>query len=59
MNVKDNYTITLHKNVDDASVGLSTITFTDFGEGIQSLNSYNGKSIIKTVVVTNPGSGYQ
>ena len=43
---------------------MSTITFTDFGEGIQSLNSYNGKSyngksIIKTVVVTNPGSGYQ
>ena len=59
VNVKDNYTITLHKNIDDASVGLSTIGFTDFGEGIQSLNSYNGKSIVKTVVVTNPGSGYQ
>tara|TARA_B100001063_G_scaffold62847_2_gene56891 strand:- start:2454 stop:15458 length:13005 start_codon:yes stop_codon:yes gene_type:complete len=59
VNVKDNYTITLHKNIDDASVGLSTIGFTDFGEGIQSLNSYNGKSIVKTVAVINPGSGYQ
>jgi len=59
VNVKDNYTITLHKNLSDASVGVGTITFTDFGEGIQSINSFDGKSILKSIVVTNSGIGYK
>ena len=37
---------------------MSTITFTDFGEGIQSLNSYN-EIYYKNCCCNKPGSGYQ
>ena len=59
VNVVNNYTITLHKNLSESSVGLGTITFTDFGEGNHSFNSLNGKSIVSSIVVTNSGSGYK
>ena len=59
VNVVDNYTVTLHENLSDSSVGLGTVGFTDFGEGIHSLNSLEGKSVVSSVVVTNNGSGYK
>ena len=59
VNVVNNYTITLHKNLSESSVGLGTVGFTDFGEGIHSLNSLEGKSVVSSIVVTNSGSGYK
>ena len=59
VNVKDNYTITLHKNLSEASVGINTIPFTDFGSGIQAFSSFNGKKIVSSIVLTNSGSGYK
>jgi len=59
VNVVNNYTITLHNNLSESSVGLGTVGFTDFGEGIHSLNSLEGKSVVSSIVVTNSGSGYK
>ena len=53
------HTIKLHKTLNDAVVGLNTVTFTDFGLGNHALKSLNGKSILNTVQIENPGSGYE
>ena len=59
VNVVNNYTLTLHKNLSEASTGIGIVTFTDFGEGIHSLNSLEGKSVVSSINVTNSGSGYK
>ena len=59
VNIVNDYTLTLHKNLSEASVGIGTVTFTDFGEGFHSLNSLEGKSVVSSINVTNSGSGYK
>ena len=39
------YTVQLHKSYDEAIAGVNTISFTDFGSGVQSFKSLNGKSL--------------
>ena len=56
--VIDNYTVKLYKNENDASLGINTITFTDYGLGSHYLKSYNKKSVVSSISILNPGSGY-
>ncbi len=51
--------IKLHGSYSDAVVGVNTIEFTNYGTGIQNIQSANKKNIVTNIVVTDSGSGYQ
>ena len=53
------YTIQLHKSYDEAITGVNAISFTNFGSGVQSFKSLNGKAILSSIVVLDSGSGYE
>jgi hypothetical protein len=57
--VVDNSTIKLYTSVGDANVGVSTVNLTSLGTGVQSLQSATRKNVVTSIVVTNPGSGYE
>ena len=57
--VIDDSKIQLHPNYSDALVGINTVEFTEYGTGIQNIQSYNKKNIVSNIVVTNSGSGYK
>jgi hypothetical protein len=56
--VKNATTVSLHKNYKDAIAGVSTISLTAYGAGIQELKCQSKKRIISSVSVGNFGSGY-
>jgi hypothetical protein len=49
----------LHRTLDDAVTGINTVNLTSFGIGNHSLKSYNKKSIVGSINIENPGSGYE
>jgi len=51
--------IKLHKTLNDAVSGINTVQFTSFGIGNHSLKSFNKKSILGSINIENPGSGYE
>ena len=53
------YTIQLHKNYNDATSGINTISFTNFGSGVQAFRSLNGKAILSSISILDGGSGYE
>ena len=53
------HTIKLHKSTGDALAGINTVSFTDYGSGTHSFESISGKLILNSIVITNPGSGYE
>ena len=53
------HTIKLHKKEGDALVGINTVFFTDYGSGTHSFESVSGKLVLNSIVITNPGSGYE
>ncbi|MDB4343787.1 YHYH protein [Schleiferiaceae bacterium] len=55
------YKIKLHKSELDANSGpgINTISITDFGEGLQSIDSFNLKKKVSNFVILNKGSGYK
>ena len=55
----NNKTIRLHRNLDQAVLGINTIPFTAFGEGNHEFRSLNGKAQVGSIVVTDPGEGYE
>ncbi len=57
--VIDQYSIQLHNTFDDSILGINTVGFGITGYGNQSIDSYNRKKVISSIVVTNPGSGYK
>jgi hypothetical protein len=59
VSVKDDYKVKLHKTLNDSVLGINTVTFTDYGDGIHSLNSLNGKAILNSISLINPGFGYE
>ena len=59
VSVKDNFTIKLHKTLDDAISGINTITLSSYGIGNHKLKSYNQKSVVGSINVENSGSGYE
>jgi len=59
VSVVDNFTVKLHKTLDDAVSGINTVTLSSYGIGNHKLKSYNQKSIVGSINVENPGSGYE
>ena len=51
--------LTLHKTSSDAYVGINTIQFTSYGKGNHSLSSTNGRYVLSSITVVNPGDGYK
>ena len=52
-------TLKLHTTRADAIAGVNTVGFTQFGNGVQYLRASKLKSIVSSVVITNPGEGYE
>ena len=52
-------TLKLHTTRADAISGINTVGFTQFGNGVQYLTASKLKSIVSSVVITNPGQGYE
>jgi hypothetical protein len=55
----DDKNIKLYTTLPDAIAGVGTTGFTDFGEGNHDLQSLNGKAVVGSITLTNPGSGYK
>jgi hypothetical protein len=59
VNVIDAYTVKLHLNENDAILGINTISLLSYGVGNHSLESFNNKTIIDSIIVTDSGHGYE
>jgi hypothetical protein len=59
VSVKNDYNIKLHKTLNDAVLGINTVTFTDYGSGVHALSSLNGKAILNSIIITDSGVGYE
>ena len=59
VSVKDPYTVTLHTNPNDAIVGSNKVSILSYGIGNHSLESFNNKSIVSSINIINPGTGYE
>jgi len=57
--VVDSQTIKLYKTEDDSISGINTVALTSYGVGSHKIKSTNRKNIVTSVVVTNPGTGYE
>ena len=59
VSTKDDYTVKLHKTLNDAVLGINTVTFTNYGSGIHALSSLNGKAVLNSISIIDPGVGYE
>jgi len=59
VSVQDNISVKLHNTFDESISGINTITLSSFGVGNHNLDSSILKSVVDSINVTNPGSGYQ
>jgi len=59
VSVLDSYKIKLHKDFNGSIVGINTIDLTDYGIGNHSIRSFNGKYILGSIKIINPGVGYE
>jgi len=54
----DGKTIKLYNTADDAIVGVNTINFTAYGDGLQKISAFEKKNVISSIEVISGGSGY-
>jgi len=59
VSVQDSFTVKIHKNYEDALVGINTIDLTSFGTGIHRFVSTGVKKKITSVRVVDEGTGYK
>ena len=59
VDVINDYKIRLHNKSWEAIVGLNTVTFTSYGTGNQIIKSYANKSVLESINIINPGTGYE
>ena len=57
--VIDSKTVKLYENLNDSITGINTVGLTLFGNGVHRFRSSTLKSIVTSIVVTNPGTGYE
>ena len=57
--IVDASTITLHNNFNDSNTGINTVQLINSGSGKQFFKTVKDKSIISSIVVSKPGSGYK
>ena len=55
----DTSTIKLYTSEGEALVGLTTVSLTSFGVGVQRIQSFSQKQIISNIGIDNDGSGYE
>jgi hypothetical protein len=51
--------MTLHETSTDGFAGINTVNLTSFGDGVQYFVASELKQVVSSVVVTNPGFGYE
>ena len=51
--------VRLHTTKGDAFIGINTVTFSGYGDGVQYLVAKELKQVVSSVVITNPGVGYE
>jgi len=51
--------MTLHETQADGFAGINTVNLTSFGNGVQYFSATELKQVVSSVVVTNPGFGYE
>jgi len=51
--------MTLHPTKPDGFAGINTVNLTGLGDGVQYFTATDLKQVVSSVVVTNPGSGYE
>ena len=54
----DDVVLKLHNTYDDAIIGINTVGFSSYGDGLQRIVSFNKKNVVGSVEVTDGGSGY-
>ena len=54
----DDETVKLHNTFEDAIIGINTVGFSSYGDGLQRIVSFDKKSVVGSVEVTEGGSGY-
>ena len=59
VSVVDNYRIKLHNNEGDALKGVNVVDLTAFGTGQQYIKASQLKKVVSSVIVSDPGKGYQ
>ena len=59
VSIVDNFRIRLHNNFSDAVAGINTVNLTSFGSDRQFIRSLQLKRIVSSIIVSNPGKGYQ
>ena len=59
VNSVSEYTIKLHKTYSDSVTGINTISISNFGNGVQSFKSLNGKAIVSSIALLDNGVGYE
>ena len=59
VSVQTPYAIKLHKTLDDSVSGINTVVLTSYSTGIHAIESYNKKSILASINISNSGSGYE
>jgi len=53
-------TVRLYENARDYAVGVNTVGFTEYGnEGVQKFRTADPRTILKDIIVLDPGSGYE
>ena len=57
--VVDSKTIKLYETFGDSIVGINTVRLQFFGDGVHKFRSSTLKNIVTSVVITNPGTGYE
>lgn len=50
--------IKLHNTLDDAIIGINTVVFGAYGEGLQKFTSADRKKVISSIEVISPGKNY-
>lgn len=51
--------ISLHITENDANLGINTVDITSYGKGTQEFKSFERKSYVSSIVVSNSGSNYR
>jgi len=59
VSVQNSTTVKLHKTFNDSVLGINTISLTGYGKGNHSLEAFNKKKLVSSIVVMNNGSGYE
>ena len=57
--VVDDKNIRLHSTSSNARIGINTLTITDYGTGLQTIQSFDKKKIVSKCHILNPGEGYK